>query len=138
MPRHRLSDTQWVSISDMFPAPKRMGRPPRDSREILDAIFWIMRTGAPWRDLPEEYGPFGTAWDLFDKWTSDGTLDRVLNRLRTMEVDSGDLDFTLWCVDGTSIRAARCAGGGGKKTIQRNRKTTRWAAPGVVSRPRST
>ena len=81
MPRHRLSDTQWVSISDMFPAPKRMGRPPRDSREILDAIFWIMRTGAPWRDLPEEYGPFGTAWDLFDKWTSDGTLDRVLNRL---------------------------------------------------------
>ena len=46
-----------------------------------------MRTGAPWRDLPEEFGKWGTAWDLFDKWNDDGTLDEILHRLRKARVD---------------------------------------------------
>jgi len=82
--------------------------------------MWIMRTGSPWRDLPEEFGPWGTVWDLFDKWNADGTLDGILQRLRAIQIDAGEIDKELWCIDGTIVRAARCAAGGGKKTIQKN------------------
>jgi transposase len=91
----------------------------------VDAIFWVLNTGAPWRDIPAEYGPWGTVWDLFDKWNGDGTLDRILSRLQVERIDAGKIDDQLWCVDGTVVRAARCAGGGGKKGIQRNQQTTR-------------
>ena len=124
MTRHRLTNQEWDCIADIFPAPAQTGRPPRDRRTIVDAILWIVRTGSPWRDLPEEYQPWGTVWDLFDKWNSDGTLDEILHRLRAMRLDAGEIDEELWCVDGTIIRAARCAAGGGKKTIQRNLLTT--------------
>ena len=86
---------------------------------MVDGILWIKRTGSPWRDLPEEFGKWGTVWDLFDKWNSDGTLDEILFRLRT---NFADFDSELWCVDGTTVRAARCATGGGKKGIPRNLK----------------
>ena len=120
MTRHRLTDEQWNCIADIFPPPAKTGRPPADRRMIVDGILWIMRTGSPWRDLPEEYGPWGTVWDLFDKWNNDGTLDEILSRLRAMHIDSGEIDEELWCIDGTVVRAARCAAGGGKKGIQRN------------------
>jgi transposase len=90
----------------------------------VDAILWMLRTGSPWRDLPEEYGPWGTVWDLFDKWNAAGTLDEILTALRAAHVDVGELDNDLWCIDGTVVRAARCAAGGGKKGIQRNLQTT--------------
>ena len=70
MIRHRLTDEQWELIADVFPAPKRMGRPPRDRRTILDGILWILRTGSPWRDLPSELGPWQTVWDLFISWNA--------------------------------------------------------------------
>src|SRR5262249_43021524 len=88
------------------PPPARTGRPQRDRRQIVDAILWILRTGAPWRDLAEDFGPWGTAWDLFDKWTGDGTLDTILSRLRSSRIDAGEVDNQLWCIDGTSVRAA--------------------------------
>jgi transposase len=113
--RHRMTDREWGSIHDLFPAPARTGRPPRDRREIMDAIFWILRTGAPWRDLPEEFGPWATTWDLFDKWNDDGTLDAILSRLRAAPIDAGEVDDDLWCVDGSVVRAARCAAGGAKR-----------------------
>jgi transposase len=80
----------------------------------------MLRSGAAWRDLPEEFGPFQTVWDLFNKWNADGTLDKILHRLRAAHVDVGEIDEDLWCVDGTTIRAARCAAGGGKKGIPRS------------------
>ena len=115
MPRHQLTDDEWELIKGLFPAPAKMGRPQRCRRQIVDAILWILRTGAPWRDLPEEYGPWGTVWDLFDKWNGDGTLDQILSLLRSAHVDAGAIDEELWCIDGTVVRAARCAAGGGKK-----------------------
>jgi transposase len=131
--RHRLTDREWELIRDVFPPPARTGRPPRDRRQVVDGILWILRTGAPWRDLPEEFGPWGTVWDLFDKWNADGTLDTVLSRLRSSRIDVGEVDDELWCIDGTSVRAARCAGGGAKKKIRPSRRTTRWAGPAGVS-----
>lgn len=122
MTRHRLTDEQWDCIADIFPPPAKTGRPPSDRRMIVDGILWIMRTGSPWRDLPDEFGPWGTVWDLFDAWNADGTLDEILSHLRAMHIDAGEIDEELWCIDGTIVRAARCAAGGGKKTIRRNQK----------------
>jgi len=123
MLRHRLTDGQWELIEAEFPQPPKMGRPVRDRRTIFDSILWIMRTGSPWRDLPEEFGPWQTAWDLFNRWNGDGTLDKILRLLRSNALESDGLGNELWCVDGTSIRAAKCAAGGGKKTNRKNQKT---------------
>jgi len=124
MVRHRLTDAQWELIQDVFPPPARTGRPPVDRRNVVDGILWMMKTGAPWRDLPEEFGKGGTVWDLFDKGNAKGTLDKILQRLRAARVDLGEIDGELWCVDGTVVRAARCAAGGGKKGTPRNRMIT--------------
>ena len=128
MLRHRLTDEQWDLISDVFPGPQRTGRPPRDRRQVVDGILWILRTGSPWRDLPDAFGPWATVWDLFDTWNQDGTLQAVLDRLRGQV----EVDQELWCIDGTVVRAAKCAAGGGKKTIRMSRKTTRLAGAVVV------
>jgi len=124
MLRHRLTDEQWQLIADLFPKPKAMGRPPSNPRDMIDGILWVLNTGAQWRDLPAEFGPKSTVWDHFDRWNADGTLDAVLDRLRGQVT----IDEQLWCVDGTTVRAAKCAAGGGKKGIPTNRPTTRWAA----------
>ena len=121
MARNRLTDEQWDLIEDVFPPPAATGRPRANWRDVFDGILWIKRTGSPWRDLPAEFGKWGTVWDLFDKWNADGTLDEILHRLRTTYAD---IDNELWCVDGTTVRAARCATGGGKKGIRRNRTIT--------------
>lgn len=121
MARSVLTDEQWDRVCDLFPGPAATGRPPADRRMIVDGILWILRTGSPWRDLPEEFGPWQTVWRLFDQWNVDGTLQEILTRLRAEEIKNAD---DLWCVDGTTVRAARCAAGGGKKGIQRNRLIT--------------
>jgi len=105
-----------------------MGRPPRDRRQVLDGILWILNTGSPWRDLPEGFGPWATAWDLFDTWNGDGTLVSVLQRLQG-EVA---INEELWCIDGTTVRAHKCASGGGKRGTPTNRRTTRSAAAAAV------
>lgn len=120
MARLLLTDDEWSLISSEFPKPKRLGRPRRDSRQIMDAILWILRTGSPWRDLPSEFGPWQSAWRLFDQWNSDGTLDGALRKLQSAFVDIGEIDNDLWCIDGTIVRAARCASGGGKKGTNKN------------------
>jgi transposase len=121
MSRDRLTDEQWDLIKDLFPPPAKTGRPQVDRRNVVDGILWMKRTGSPWRDLPEEFGKWGTVWDLFDRWNADGTLDAILSRLRAAQVGG---EAELWCVDGTTVRAARCAAGGGKKTIRTNLLTT--------------
>lgn len=125
MLRHRLTDEQWALIADLFPQPQPgPGRKPAAPRRMMDGILWILNTGAPWRDLPPELGPKSTVWGHFDQWNRDGTLVAALQRLRG-EVKIGE---ALWCVDGTSVHAARCAAGGGKKTNRKNRRTTHSAA----------
>ena len=138
MARNLLSDDAWSIVEDLFPASKATGRPPRDRRMVVDGILWILRTGSPWRDLPEEFGPWQTAWRLFDAWNANGTLNEILRRLQEAHVDAGLIDPELWCIDGTIVRAARCAAGGGKKGMPRSRQTTLSAAAEAGSRPKST
>jgi transposase len=138
MLRHQLADDQWECIDDLFPPAAKTGRPRRDPRQVMNAILWVLRTGAPWRDLPSEYGPWQSIWHLFNQWNANGLLDRILQRLRAAHVDVGAIDEELWCVDGTVVRAHRCAAGGGKKKTRTSRKTTPWAARGAVFPPKST
>ena len=129
MLRHCLTEAQWDLIADLFPTNSfKTGRRPRNRREVLNAIFWVLRTGAPWRDLPAEFGPWSTAWDFFDKWTKDGTFDAMLRRLRSLVIPHDADPAELWCIDGTSIRAARCSAGGGKKIRSRRTRRSRAGA----------
>lgn len=120
MLRHCLTDEEWDAIEDLFPPRAKTGRPPVDRRNVVNGIFWILRTGAPWRDLPEEFGKWSTVWDLFDAWNASGLWDEIVSRMRSACVDAGDVDTELWCVDGSVVRAARCAAGGGKKGIPKS------------------
>lgn len=125
MARHGLTDNQWELISDIFPPVAKTGRPPTDRRLVMDAILWMLRAATPWRDLPrEEFGPWETVYGLFNMWNADGTLDRVLRRLQAAHVDVGMIDEELWCIDGTIVRAHRCAAGGGKKGTRKNQLIT--------------
>jgi len=125
MTRHGVTDDQWEVIADAFPAPAKTGRPPTDRRMVVNAILWILRTGSPWRDLPEdEFGPWETIYGLFNIWNADGLLDDILKRLQAAHVDVGMIDKQLWCVDGTIVRAHRCAAGGGKKGIRKSQLIT--------------
>jgi len=128
MVRHGLSDEQWECIRPCFPRPARTGRPPSDPRRVMDAILWMVRTGAPWRDLPEEFGPWETVYGHFNRWSSSGLLDDIPHRLKSGMAEAEEMDHELWAIDGTIVRAARCATGGGKKGIPANRRTMHWAA----------
>lgn len=125
MLRHRLRDEEWDLIADLFPGAARTGRPPADRRNVVDGIFWILRAGAPWRDLPADFGKWQTVWHLFNQWNAIGLWDKIVARLRAACVDAGDIDDDLWCVDGTIVRAARCAAGGGKKGIPKSQPIMR-------------
>jgi len=123
MTRHRLTDEQWELIADLFPPPAKTGRPPTDRRRVVDGILWILQSGAPWRDLPEEqFGPWETIYGLFNAWNANGLLDKILQRLQAAKIDAGEIDQKLWCVDGTIVRAHRCAAGSRKKGVPRKHR----------------
>ncbi len=128
MRRHELTDEQWEVLKDLLPAIPTRGRPRRELREVLNAIFWLLRTGAPWRDLPERYGPWQSTYHWFNRWRGDGTWDRMLEALQIRLDREGRIDWDLWCIDGTTIRASRAAAGAGKKGAPKNPQTTLWAA----------
>ena len=135
MKRHELTDEQWSLVQPLIPVRKirkdRRGRPPRDPRLMLNGIFWILHTGAPWRDLPERFGPWQTVYDHFAKWRKAGIFARIIEALQVKLDEKGLVDWDLWCVDGANVRAARAAAGADKKVsggTRTSRPTTRWAA----------
>jgi transposase len=81
MRRHALSDVQWERIKDMLPTNGHRGRQWNDHRRVIDAILWILNTGAPWRDLPERFGAWKTVYERFRLWCRTEFWDRLLKRL---------------------------------------------------------
>ena len=122
MPRHQLTDEQWQRIQHRFPVAADTGRPLADCRTVFNGILWILRTGSPWRDLPEEYPPWQTVYHHFNQWRKDGLLLALVEELQVELGLERRLDHRLWCIDGSNVRAARCAAGGGKKGTQRSQK----------------
>ncbi len=116
MRRHELSDQQWELIASFFPPhPRKRGGQWKDDRALLNAIFWRLNTGAPWRDLPERYGPWQTAYHRFNALRQSGLLDRIIERLQLRLNEAGLIDPDLFCIDGTNVRASRAAAGAAKK-----------------------
>src|SRR5262245_48167974 len=118
MRRYELSDEQWARIEPLLPDRThhgQAGHPFHDHRPLVNGILWILHTGAPWRDLPECYGPWETAFCRFNRWRQDGTWVRVATSLLDELDDKGKIDHDLWCIDGSVIRASRAAAGAGEK-----------------------
>jgi transposase len=114
--RHELTDQQWELLTPLFPPrPRKRGGQWKDDRTILNGIFWRLNTGAPWRDLPDRYGIWKTVHDRFSKLRKSGLLDRLVEALQLRLDQRGLIDFDLWCVDGSSIRASRAAAGASAK-----------------------
>ena len=128
MRRHELEDQQWELIQDIFPKSKGCGRPQNDHRVMLNGMMRILRTGAPWRDLPSRYGPWQSVYHRFNQYRKDGLFDKILERLQIRLDQEGRIDWDLWCIDGSSVRASKAAAGAGKRGAQKSPETTLWAA----------
>jgi transposase len=123
MHRHELSDEQWERLSKLLPSEKpNTGRPSKDLRRVVNGILWILRTGAPWRDLPERYGPWTTVSNRFYRWRRAGIWDRVLSELQREADILGEIDWTVRFVDSTMVRAHQHSSGG-KRGTQRERRS---------------
>ncbi len=123
MPRHDLIEREWVRLKPLLPQRARTGRPPKDHRPILDALVWLAKTRAPWRDLPERFGSWRTVATRFYRWTRLGLWDRILSELRRIADAKGGVDWEVHLADGTSVRAHRGAAGG-----KGGGSAKRWAA----------
>ena len=121
--RYEITDEEWERLPPLLPAmtPKRGGRW-RDHRQVLNGILFRTRSGIPWRDLPERYGPWETVYKRFARWERDGTWARIEAHLRTEADGAGELDWDGQ-VDSTVVRAHQHAAGarkgGWRQTTQR-------------------
>nr|WP_233290481.1 IS5 family transposase [Kitasatospora sp. MBT66] len=119
MGRGDLANGQWERLEPLLPVGKKPGRPRTwTRRQLIDGIRWRTRTGAPWRDLPERYGPWDRAYDLFRRWQRDGTWKRIFEQLQA-DADAKGLITWDMSVDSTIARAHQHAAGARKKDLQK-------------------
>jgi transposase len=91
MARFDLTDTEWAVISPLLPNKPR-GVPRTDDRRVLNGIFWTLRTGSPWRDLPERYGPYTTVYNRYNRWAKAGVWLCIFETLAERSPDSLHLE----------------------------------------------
>lgn len=117
--RYELTDAQWRRIADLLPGKKSdPGRTGVDNRLFVNAVLWVLRSGAHWHDLPERYGKYKTIHKRFGRWADGGVWERVFKHL----IDDPDNDYVM--LDTTLIRAhQQAAGGKGGRGIRR------WGVP---------
>ena len=126
MRRHELTDDEWTKIEALLPTrPGPLSK--RGDREFVNAVVWRARTGVPWRDLPDRFGPWKTIFNRFSKWARRGVWERLFKELAIEVDDVGSL------LDATIVRAHQDAAGGkgGSDAII-------WAVLEEAFRPRST
>ena len=125
-----MSDEEWAFFERFILAIRAPnGRKPTNHRLVLDGIFWIARSGAPWRDLPEEFGKWSSVYRQFRRWTLAGLWEQIMDALN----ESGALPHALQMIDSTVVRAHHQAAGA--KGGLRDRVLDVLVA---ASRPRST
>src|SRR5215212_962158 len=120
--RHAISDENWERIKDLLPGKKGdPGVTARDNRLFIDAVLWIAKTGAPWRDLPERFGPWNTVWKRFDRWARKGRWEKIFEAPQ-------DPDLEWLILDSTVVRAHQHAAGAEKKVTAQAGRTSRRSA----------
>jgi transposase len=106
-----MTDDQWKVVEAILPEdPVRddgRGRPWSDRRKVLNGVLWILRTGAPWQDLPPRYGPYQTAHRRFQNWVRSGAVEKILLALGQHLKEAGGLDLKECFVDGTFVPAKK-------------------------------
>ena len=107
-----LTEEQWCVLEPLLPereqsdaSPAKGGRPFRPARDVLNGVLWVLRTGAPWADMPGRYPPYQTCHRRFQRWVENGTLKRILRTLAQDLRDRGKLDLTEAYIDGTHAGA---------------------------------
>ena len=125
-----LTDEQWAIVEPLLPKPvKRVdgkGRPRVDDRAVLNGILWVMRTGAPWHDMPERYPSYQTCHRRFQEWVRSGTFERMLKRLVQDVKERGDLDLTECFIDGTFVMAKKGVQGWEKPSGAKVQSSWQW------------
>ena len=112
--RYELTDYEWEQIKDLLPPENtgKRGRPSKNNRIMLNGMIWIARSGAPWRDLPERYGPWESVYSRFRKWIDDGILDNIF-RVLSLEAELEDLS-----IDASIVKAHQHSAGAKKGGLQ--------------------
>jgi transposase len=139
MGRYELTDAQWERLEPLLPPdPKgsvskkpHTGRPNHSHRRMINGILWIARTGAPWRDLPQRYGSFGTVASRFYRWRRAGLWQRILEALQARADRHGRIDWSLHFIDSTVVRAHQHAAGARKASGEK-----RGISDEALGRPR--
>ena len=109
MRRHEITDECWDRIKSLLPGQAgQVGITAKDNRLFVNAVLWIAKTGAPWRDLPERFGNWNSTWRRFDRWSRKGVWRHVFETLQ-------DPDLEWLIIDSTIIRAHQHAAGARKK-----------------------
>ena len=106
MARRELQDDHWKRIKELLPGKASdPGRTATDNRNFVDAVLWIARTGAHWRELPEQFGAWNSVFQRYNRWSKAGVWEQVFRTL------SGDPDFEYVMIDSTSVRAHQHSAG---------------------------
>lgn len=110
--RHEITDPQWGAIKDFLPGKEGdPGATAKDNRLFVNAVLWIAKTGAPWRDLPERFGNWNSVFQRFNRWCKAGVFPRVMEKLQ-------DPDLGVLMLDSTVIRAHQHAAGAEGSTAE--------------------
>lgn len=117
MARYDLTDEEFELLEPFLPDERsgKSGCPYRSHRQVLNGLFWVLRTGAPWRDLPSRYGPWTTVYDRFRRWRKQGRWQKMLDALESEARKMDRIDFGFGAIDGSIIRAHKAAAGAKKK-----------------------
>ncbi len=134
-----LTDEQWAIVQPLIPQPPRRadgrGRPRIDDRQILNGILWIMRTGAPWKDMPERYPSYQTCHRRFQEWVKAGVFERILQELARDLKERGGLDLSECFIDGSFVIAKKGAQGWEKPSGAKVRGSWQWQTALVFLSP---
>src|SRR5947207_13557354 len=134
-----LTDEQWDLIGRFLPEPVRRadgrGRPWRENRAVLNGILWILRTGAPWKDLPDRYPSYQTCHRRFQQWRRTGVFEDVLQRLAENLRDRGKLDLTEGFIDASFSSAKKGAPKSGPPNAARAARSWQSATAMVYLSP---
>src|SRR5690348_15252990 len=125
-----LTEEQWLAVEPFIPATERRepgrkgGRPWQSARDVLNGVLWVLRTGAPWADLPGRYPPYQTCHRRFQRWVEKGILPKVLAGLRRDLETRGGIEDVEGFIDGTYVPAKK--GGPASASAARGRRQRSW------------